>query len=177
MTLDRDPSIVGLSSQPMWIRWPEGFKPRSHAPDYFARHGNGDGEIIDVRPRRLIDDETAVVFNATRRLCCEAGFLYRVVCDLEGDLDRNLKFLSRFRYENWAPVADELCTLGGDIGPVMVRDLAQVLSRGGSHISRGLGCVYWLIWHNVVEVDLNQPFTLQSQVTLRIGAPDGTQSW
>lgn len=37
-TLDREPSIIGISSQPMCIHWPKGQATKSHAPDYFARH-------------------------------------------------------------------------------------------------------------------------------------------
>lgn len=166
MTLDRDRSLVGISSQPMWIRWPTGCTPSSHAPDYFVRHRNGDGEIIDVRPESLIDRATAAVFDATRRLCGEVGFLYTVVSEMDRELDRNLKFLSRYRGDVWALSAAELDRLGGGGVCVSVRDLAEKLSPHAD-LSRGLGCVYWLIWRNIVDVDLARPLSLQSQLTLR----------
>jgi hypothetical protein len=54
MMFDREPSVTHISSQPMWILWPDGFAPRSDAPDFFLRHSNGDGEIIDARPNARI---------------------------------------------------------------------------------------------------------------------------
>lgn len=127
-TLDRDPSIVGLSSQPMWMHWPKGHAAKSHAPDYFARHQNGDGEIIDVRPEKLIDEATAAVFEATRQLCVEAGFRYRVISSLSPELDRNLKFLSPYRHQAWTPPTDVLRDLSTHRGVTSVLELAQYLS-------------------------------------------------
>ncbi|WP_208297809.1 hypothetical protein [Actinophytocola oryzae] len=38
IVLDFDPDVVGVASQPFWLFWTaEDGKPRSHAPDYFAR--------------------------------------------------------------------------------------------------------------------------------------------
>ncbi len=166
MTLDRDPSLVGISSQPMWIHWPKGPTPGAHAPDYFVRHRNGDGEIIDVRPESLIDDATAAVFDATRRLCAEAGFRYTVVSELDRELDRNLKFLSRYRGDAWASSFAELYRVASGAASVSVRDLAERLSPHAD-LSHGLGCVYWLIWQNIVGADLARPLSLQSQLTIR----------
>jgi hypothetical protein len=164
MTLDRDPTIVGISSQPMWINWPVGHTPKSHAPDYFVRHQNGDGEIIDVRPNKRIDEATTKVFEATRLFCKQAGFRYRVISELTPDLVRNLRFLSPYRHEAWAPPADALKDLASLRGAVTVVELARRLSP--ADMSRGLGQVYWLIWHNAPAASLNKPLSLRTQITI-----------
>jgi hypothetical protein len=55
LLLDFDPDIVGIASQPFWLFWiaADG-KPRSHAPDYFARLANGSGLVLDCRPANRI---------------------------------------------------------------------------------------------------------------------------
>ena len=83
MMLDREPSVVAIFSQPMWIFWPGRPSPRSHAPDFFIRHSNGDGEIVDMGPHDRIDDVTIQGFEATRRLCDQEGFHYLVMSDLK----------------------------------------------------------------------------------------------
>lgn len=163
-TLDRDPSIIGISSQPMWIHWPRGRAPKSHAPDYFARRQNGDGEIVDVRPEKLIDEQTAVVFEATRLLCAEAGLRYRVISDLSPELDRNLKFLSPYRDQVWAPQHEAMANLASHRGSVSVLELAQFLAP--HDVTLGLGQVYWLIWHRALEVSMNRPLSLRTQIQL-----------
>lgn len=164
MTLDRDPDIIGISSQPMWLRWPSGHVPRSHAPDYFARHRNGDGEIVDVRPEKLIDELTAAVFESTRRLCVEAGFRYRVISRLSEELGRNLKFLSPYRHNAWMPPTGAVEAISARCPVTTVLELARHLSPGDQ--SRGLGQVYWLIWHQALQVSLNQRLSLRTRIAL-----------
>jgi len=163
-TLDRDPDIVGISSQPMWIRWPRGHTPTSHAPDYFARHQNGDGEIIEVRPEKLIDEATAVVFEATRQLCLDAGLGYRNISNLSAELDRNFRFLSSYRDQAWATPINAFENLSSPGRGTTVVELARYLSPENAAL--GLGQVYWLIWHQKVSADLDKMISLRSSLTL-----------
>ena len=156
-----EPTDVGISSQLMWIHWPKGHVPKSHAPDYFARHRKGDGEIIDVRPERLIDENTAAVFEATRVLCAEVGFRYRVISDLSPQLDRNLKFLSPYRDRGWAPPTEAMRSLAS-LGGTSILGLAQHLCP--DDVTLGLGQAYWLIWHQAVRADLNQLLSARTRV-------------
>ncbi|MFC8075189.1 hypothetical protein ACFUN8_06585 [Streptomyces sp. NPDC057307] len=47
--LDRDPEVVGVASQPFWLHWHDGQRPRRHAPDYFVRLADGRARVVDVR--------------------------------------------------------------------------------------------------------------------------------
>lgn len=141
MTLDREVSSAGISSQPMWIHWPAGSAPGAHAPDYVVRHANGDGEFIDIRPERLIDDSTEHVFEITRALCEEHHFRYRVISALSVELDRNFKFLSRYRHDVGKPEPNRLLELLFCFETMSVRQVAQHLA-GSDELAWGLGWVY-----------------------------------
>jgi hypothetical protein len=67
--LDFDPDVVGIASQPFWLFWTtaEG-KPRSHAPDYFARLADGSALVLDVRPADRIKPRDQAAFDATREV-------------------------------------------------------------------------------------------------------------
>jgi hypothetical protein len=43
MMMDFDPEVTGLSSQPFWLHWHDGRRPRKHAPDFFDRLADGTG--------------------------------------------------------------------------------------------------------------------------------------
>ncbi|ASD20869.1 hypothetical protein B7495_01045 [Cryobacterium sp. LW097] len=164
MQFDRDSSVVAISSQPMWIIWPYGSEPRSHAPDFFLRHANGNGEVVDVRPEKRIDDVAVRSFDATRRLCELSGFRYRVVSDLDATLDQNLRFLSRYRDRQWIPpieVHDQLMTLASET--LALRALIRALSRNVQE-STAAGWVYSMIWSGTVSVDLGKPLKLDQVV-------------
>lgn len=164
MTLDREVSIVGISSQPMWLHWPAGSTPGAHAPDYFVRHSNGDGEVIDVRPQRLIDDNTEHVFEITRALCAEHDFRYRVISNLSAELGLNLKFLSRYRHDTWNTDPAQLMEALTYSETTSVRQVAQRLT-GPDDLARGLGGVYWSIWHGHAEADLEKELSLNTRLS------------
>lgn len=70
-SVDRTGDAVGVSSQPMWIRWRS--PKRSHAPDYFVRRSDGTALLADVRPAELIKPEDSTKFELTRRLAAALG--------------------------------------------------------------------------------------------------------
>ncbi|PSL52859.1 hypothetical protein B0I31_111146 [Saccharothrix carnea] len=75
-----DADVVDIASQPFWLFWTtaEG-KPRSHAPDYFARLADGSARVLDVRPAHRIKPRDQVAFDATRAACPLMGSDYEVV--------------------------------------------------------------------------------------------------
>jgi hypothetical protein len=70
LLLDFDPDTVGIASQPFWLFWTtaEG-KPRSHAPDYFARLADGSALVLDCRPADRIKPRDQAAFDVTRSAC------------------------------------------------------------------------------------------------------------
>jgi len=47
MLLDFDPDVVAFSSQPFWLLWHDGKRPRRHSPGFFARLADGTGLVVD----------------------------------------------------------------------------------------------------------------------------------
>jgi hypothetical protein len=51
MLLDFDAAVVGIASQPFWLRWCDGAgKEVLHVPDFFARRADGSAVVTDCRP-------------------------------------------------------------------------------------------------------------------------------
>lgn len=73
MMLDFDPDVDAFSCQPFWVTWHQGGEDRRHAPDYFARHVDGAGTVIDVRADDSIEPADAEAFAATERACRSVG--------------------------------------------------------------------------------------------------------
>jgi hypothetical protein len=160
MLLDRDASVVGISSQPMWITWPRDTGHGSHAPDFFVREDSGDGVEIDVRPEHLLDDHAVEVFEATRLLCEEIGLGYRVISDLPPTVTRNLLFVSRFRNDAFASERSDLARLGArGTSTLSLREIA--LALGAGEVSVGLSRAYRLIWFGEIDVELGEPLGLE----------------
>jgi hypothetical protein len=73
MVLDFDAEIVGFSSQPFRLTWPDDARGRGHVPDYFARRADGTGVVIDVRTDERIEPEDVETFTVTETACAEVG--------------------------------------------------------------------------------------------------------
>ncbi|WP_022891117.1 TnsA-like heteromeric transposase endonuclease subunit [Agromyces subbeticus] len=159
MLLDRDPHIIGISSQPMWICWPKDGGADSHAPDFFVRYDNGDGAVIDVRPEHLIDDHSADVFERTNDLCKQMGFQYRLIPAMDPMLVKNLLFLARYRADEYTATTDQLRALRRfSAQPISLQEIVSRL--GSSDRAAGLAAAYSLIWHGAIDIDLSRPVSL-----------------
>lgn len=162
MVLDREPSVRAISSQPMWIFWPTDSEPKAHAPDFFIRHDNGDGEVVDVRPRERVDEKAAASFEATRILCEQQGLRYRVMSDFDQILDQNLRFLSRYRAGHWQPPRVNFERVEQALDrPMRIRHLVALVA-GKDEEPTALGWIYWLIWAGPLQLDLRAPIGLDS---------------
>ncbi|MEU4119063.1 TnsA-like heteromeric transposase endonuclease subunit [Kitasatospora sp. NPDC028055] len=95
--LDREPAVVGIASQPFWLRWHDGQRQRRHAPDYFVRLADGRGRVVDVRADDRIDRTDAEAFAATERACRAVGWEFVRVGEPEPVLMENVRWLSRYR--------------------------------------------------------------------------------
>jgi len=96
MLMDFDPGVVGVSSQPFWLRWSDGKgRPRRHAPDYFARKSDGTAVVVDVRPDGRVPVRDAEVFAVTAQACADAGWECWRAGDLDPVLVANVRWLSR----------------------------------------------------------------------------------
>lgn len=104
MILDFDPTVVGLSSQPFWLRWPGG----RHAPDYFARLACGTGVVIDVRADDRIRPDDADKFAAMAAACGQVGWRYQRLGTPDPVLMANLRWLAGYRHPRCRDAATAL---------------------------------------------------------------------
>uniref|UniRef100_UPI003F494E4B TnsA-like heteromeric transposase endonuclease subunit n=1 Tax=Amycolatopsis sp. CA-096443 TaxID=3239919 RepID=UPI003F494E4B len=154
IVLDFDPDVVGIASQPFWLFWTtaEG-KPRSHAPDYFARLADGSARVIDCRPADRIKPRDAAAFEAARDACAVMGWSYEVV-DSPGEvLLGNLRWLAGYRHprHGLAEPARHLRAVFAKPGPLMSR-----VSVVGAPIAL-LPVLYHLLWRGDLHTDLSVP--------------------
>jgi hypothetical protein len=102
MSLDADPLVTAVASQPFWLSWPDGERLVRHAPDFFVRHRDGSAVVIDVRADDRIEDSDAAKFAATARACAQAGWQYRRIGALDPVLAANLRWLAGYRHPRFA---------------------------------------------------------------------------
>lgn len=165
MQLDFDADVVGMASQPMWLRWRHDRWWRRHAPDYFVRLADGGGVVIDVRPDERIPPRDAEAFDAAARACERVGWQYRRVGALDLVWLRNLRWLSRYRHPRHR----------GDDG---VRSALVDCFRDGLPLRTGASAVadplvslpvlFHLLWRQVLVTDLTSA-VLSSSTIVRPG--------
>jgi hypothetical protein len=121
MLLDFEPSVVGIASQPFWLFWDEEGRRRSHAPDYFARLGDGRAMVIDCRPADRIKPRDAAAFAATERACELVGWEYRLVSEPDPVLRTNVRWLAGYRHPRYRVpgVSEALREVFLDTAPLM----------------------------------------------------------
>ncbi len=157
-SLDRAGDVVGVASQPMWIRWRS--PKRSHAPDYFVRRSDGSALLVDVKPVELIKPEDSIKFELTRRLAAALGWSYLVFDQLPGATQANLRFLLRYRDPAWLADVDV-----GSLQLAGAMTLGALVDRLQPVAASGLGAAYALIWRGVGSVDLSRPLSMSSVIS------------
>jgi hypothetical protein len=147
--LDYDSLITGFSSQPFWLCWHDG-RRRRHAPDYFARRGDGAGIVVDVRSDEQIDQASAEAFAATARACAQVGWEFRRVGTVGAVLAANLRWLGGYRHPRCARagLAERLCGVFAE--PRGLFEGAEVV---GDRLETLPG-VFHLLWRQVLVADV-----------------------
>ncbi len=80
------------------MTWVSSGRQHCHTPDFFARHRDGTGVLIDVRPAARVDEQARRAFDATSELCATVGWSYRLLSEVEPILVANLRWLSGYRH-------------------------------------------------------------------------------
>lgn len=163
MMLDFDADVVAFSAQPFWMFVQVEGKPRSHAPDFFARHADGGATVIDCRPDERIKPRDAAVFAATEQACAGVGWSYRRVGALRDARAETVRWLAGYRQERFA------------VGPTVERLLAafaipRPLMAGASWCGPStavLPVLFHLLWHHRLVADLSTPLSDSTMVASR----------
>ncbi len=153
MLLDFAADTTHLCSQPMWIVWPKGSRPSSHAPDYFARLRNGDGLLVDVRPASRIDEDVERTFSATAELCAAIGWKYSVMSEPDPVVASNVSLLSAYS-RPWMGVPD------ADLEAILsVFSVPRPLDAACDRLEQigfmpALPLIYNLLWRHLLSTNL-----------------------
>ncbi|MGW3042728.1 TnsA-like heteromeric transposase endonuclease subunit [Kitasatospora sp. NPDC001159] len=148
--LDREPEVVGIASQPFWLRWHDGLRQRRHAPDYFVRLADGRGRVVDVRASDRIERADAEAFAATERACRAVGWEFVRVGEPEPVFMENVRWLSRYRRRRCSnpDVAARLLDVFAGGAPLQAR-----AARAGDPLVV-LPVLFHLLWHGHLVADL-----------------------
>ncbi|WP_193599395.1 TnsA-like heteromeric transposase endonuclease subunit [Microbacterium sp. YJN-G] len=157
MRFDRDRRVLAIASQPMTVHW--GVGARWHVPDFFVRYRDGRGVVVDVKPAKRIDERDVETFRWTAALCEGLGWGYQVVSDISTMEDRNLRFLSGYRYDRWVSTGADVC-LGAHVGEE--RTLQDWASELNDACPEPLGAVYSAAWWRRLQVDPDDRLSLRS---------------
>jgi hypothetical protein len=151
MLMDFDPAVRAVSSQPFWLRWRDGEgRARRHAPDFFARRGDGTGVVVDVRPDDRIPERDAETFAVTALACEAAGWEYRRSGDLDPVLVANVRWLSRYRHRRCLVPAVAAVLLEAFAGG---RGLFEGAEAAGDRLGV-LPVLFHLMWQRLLAADL-----------------------
>jgi hypothetical protein len=153
MALDADPEVVGVASQPFWLRWTaESGRAVRHCPDFFARRADGTGVVIDVRADQRVGEQDAAVFAATARWCADVGWEFQRVGELAPVHAANLRWLSGYRHPRFAQL--EVAARLGEAfaGP---GSLLAGAAAAGDPVAV-LPVLFGMLWRGALAADLER---------------------
>lgn len=166
MTADYAAEVVGISAQPCALLWPRGTEGQKfHVPDFFCRLSDGDGRLVDVKhPDRV--EASGRQFALTREVCGQVGWEYEVFTGLPRIESQNLRWLSGYRQDRYAPDAET----GAGILAVFASPLhlrTGIRSAGkmtGKPQETVLANVYHMLWNRLLSVNPGAPLTGDGEV-------------
>ncbi|RKT88113.1 hypothetical protein ATL45_6542 [Saccharopolyspora antimicrobica] len=160
MALDFDPDVIGFAAQPFWLFWPDTNRVRSHAPDFFVRHRDGTGVIVDCRPQERIKPRDEAAFAATKRACAEVGWQFRLVHGHDPMWRANVRWLAGYRHLRFRiePVSSRLLEAFAQPRPLIdgVQSVGEPIAV--------LPALYHLLWSRELRTDLGSRLEASSLV-------------
>jgi hypothetical protein len=161
MLLDFDPYVVGIASQPFWLRWMnESGERLAHVPDYFVRRADGSVVVIDCRPLERRKPPDVAKFLATARACAEMGWHYRLIGAVDAVVTANVRWLGGYRHpRHYVPAAAEvLRRVFSTPTPLMAG------AQAAGDPMAVLPVLFHLLWHHECVVDLSVPLHPDTRV-------------
>lgn len=167
MLLDFDPAVVGIASQPFWLRWADEAGERlSHAPDFFARRADGSAVVIDCRPVERRKPRDVAKFDATAAACALVGWEYRLLGAPEAIETENVRWLAGYRHprHRLPQIVEALRRVFARPAPLMAGAEAA-----GDPIAV-LPVLFHLLWAHELTADLSVPLHPETLVSPAAGA-------
>ncbi|RMI31133.1 TnsA-like heteromeric transposase endonuclease subunit [Actinomadura harenae] len=153
MLLDADRRVVGLSSQPFRLTWPDGRRDVSHTPDYFARLEGGSGLVVDVRPADRMEPRDAEKFSATEAMCQAVGWSYQLAHEPDPVLLSNVRWLAGYRHPRYRVTEVSRRLLDAFAEPAGLAATAELVGD----LVAVLPVLYHLVWCGDLRIEWSTP--------------------
>lgn len=165
LLLERDPTVADFVSQPETLHFQDASgRQRTYTPDFKVWRTNNQVELHEVTIEARRQDRASLQEReaAARTICQQRDWRYLVHTDQtlpSGYEYANLDFLAAFRayiYTNPKDTTWWLEQLAGHnhVHPRTVLAQASADSPAGVR----LNCLYYLLWHDIVQIDWHRPF-------------------
>nr|WP_238391720.1 TnsA-like heteromeric transposase endonuclease subunit [Mycolicibacterium sp. CBMA 230] len=159
--LDRDPTVLGMVSQPFRLSW-RGFTVGNHTPDLLAWHRDGSVIVWDARPADGQNDDFRRKVEVTAKACEAVGWRHDVFAGLIAVERMNLLWLHGFRHRPaWADGAEmRIRAVVAGSETMTLEDLFAHDDGSGELIA----VVWHLIWRGELVVDMSAHWELDTVV-------------
>jgi hypothetical protein len=164
MLLDFDSAVVGIASQPFWLRWRNDVdEPLAHTPDFFARRRDGSALVVDCRPVERRPPRDVAKFDATAEACALLGWEYRLVGAPDPVVTANLRWLAGYRHPRHRLAATVESLRSVFRTPSRLMDGAQAV---GDPLAV-LPVLFHLLWCGELTAELSVPLQPAARVSAR----------
>ncbi len=147
--------VVRIASQPFELIADRDGVQRSYVPDYMIEHRDQRFTVIEVKPRRRLEDpEIAGALEWAGEIIQSRGWGYRIVTEPDATLLSNIRFLAGYRrawlfppgaVEVAAACAAEARTLG---------EAFRLTGAAVTDLPCGRAVVLHLLWSHAIHCDL-----------------------
>ena len=164
MQIDFNPSTIAVISQPFILHVTDGRDSFEHIPDFLTISTVKDITVVDVKPRAFVTKaDNLRKFEGTEAACEVAGWNYSVQSEPDRLFIENLQWLAGYRrcpptVNAYAEKLIEAC----EKRPLPLRELVSRV--GPAALVRPV--LFHLLWHRLLEIDMNAHLTNQSLVDL-----------
>lgn len=164
MSADFDPDVVEIVSQPFRLRAVVDGKCRLHTPDYALLRSDGSIEVINCKPfAHLLKPKVVELHAWVGNILGQAGIVHRVASELPPERLANLVSIAHMRNPRWLEGLPMDVVAAVCANPAPIRDVLAALD---GHVPAPvvLVCIRALLWHRVLETDLDRLLSRDSIV-------------
>jgi hypothetical protein len=171
LQLDFDKAVANIVSQPFVLHYLSESGHHHHTPDFFVRYADGNGEVVNVKPRQFINKpKNARNFEVCRTAAIEMGCAYSTRSELDPTYLANLGWLAGYRRPpaGLTNYGESIINAASDPVP-----LQAVIARveGSAALIRPV--LFHMLWIGLLATDLYSRLSGQSLVWVptSIGRP------
>jgi hypothetical protein len=168
LLLERDPTVANYVSQPETLHFQDDSgRQRTYTPDFKVWRTSGHIELHEVTVEARRQDRASLQQReaAARAICQQRGWRYLVHTDRtlpSGYEYANLDFLAAFRAHIYTNPTCTTWWLEQLAGRTRVHPRAVLVqANADSPVGVRLNCLYYLLWHDIVQMDWHRPLIWQ----------------